>query len=339
MSAVDLPEKDWRFIFLFGVHRSGSTWVGKIFDSHPQTLYRHEPDTFSELPRIPWVTDMARPEACREEVERFLNSLPEDQTSFIAGSLPVFHKTYRSKWQDSAHLLSVMAAKIGRRLSWKISVHPYADYASVNGLPVVWKSICSLTRLGVLLRVARPSKAVILLRHPCAVIASQARGREQGYLRTNPSKHFGFFGTLLDTIPGKKFGITVDDLRGMEPEERLAWRWILTYEKAIDDIAGFEGDVLIIRYEDICADPKTWSQKMFEHCGLPWHSQTEAFLKQSTSDAGRRIAPRVLRSDYFSIFKDPMVSATKWRRELEPEKIERILRIMERSSVARLYLS
>ena len=31
-------------ILLFGMPRSGTTWLGKIFDSHPQVLYRHEPD-------------------------------------------------------------------------------------------------------------------------------------------------------------------------------------------------------------------------------------------------------------------------------------------------------
>ena len=31
-------------ILLVGLPRSGTTWVGKIFDSHPSTLYLHEPD-------------------------------------------------------------------------------------------------------------------------------------------------------------------------------------------------------------------------------------------------------------------------------------------------------
>lgn len=29
-------------ILLFGLPRSGTTWLGKLFDSHPDTLYRHE---------------------------------------------------------------------------------------------------------------------------------------------------------------------------------------------------------------------------------------------------------------------------------------------------------
>jgi hypothetical protein len=33
-------------ILVFGLPRSGTTWLGKIFDSHPETLYRHEPDSW-----------------------------------------------------------------------------------------------------------------------------------------------------------------------------------------------------------------------------------------------------------------------------------------------------
>src|ERR1700712_4231116 len=31
-------------IFIFSSPRSGSTWLAKAFDSHPDTLYLHEPD-------------------------------------------------------------------------------------------------------------------------------------------------------------------------------------------------------------------------------------------------------------------------------------------------------
>jgi hypothetical protein len=37
-------------IFLvFGLPRSRTTWLGKIFDSQPDTLYRHEPNNHPRL--------------------------------------------------------------------------------------------------------------------------------------------------------------------------------------------------------------------------------------------------------------------------------------------------
>ena len=34
-------------ILVLGYPRSGTTWLAKIFDSHPDILYRHEPDELS----------------------------------------------------------------------------------------------------------------------------------------------------------------------------------------------------------------------------------------------------------------------------------------------------
>src|SRR5229473_3034366 len=46
-------------ILIFGLPRSGTTWLAKLFDSHPLTLYRHEPDIESREDRLPY--------ACRPE--------------------------------------------------------------------------------------------------------------------------------------------------------------------------------------------------------------------------------------------------------------------------------
>jgi len=46
-------------ILLFGMPRSGTTWVGKTFDSHPIVAYRHEPDAQFRLnPSIPLFPDV-----------------------------------------------------------------------------------------------------------------------------------------------------------------------------------------------------------------------------------------------------------------------------------------
>src|SRR5258707_4316970 len=46
--------RDPKTIFIFGAPRSGTTWLGKIFDSHPDVLYRHEPDITSPAEGLPW---------------------------------------------------------------------------------------------------------------------------------------------------------------------------------------------------------------------------------------------------------------------------------------------
>ena len=43
---------------LIGLPRSGTTWIAKIFDSHPDVLYYHEPDYIDRIPCVPYVTEL-----------------------------------------------------------------------------------------------------------------------------------------------------------------------------------------------------------------------------------------------------------------------------------------
>ena len=81
-------------ILIFGQPRSGTTWIGKLFDSHPDTLYRHEPDSVRKLslPLFP-----ARQEApqFREDLEKFIASLPVMRSPEVVGKQPLFPKSYQ----------------------------------------------------------------------------------------------------------------------------------------------------------------------------------------------------------------------------------------------------
>ena len=46
-------------LLLVGMARSGTSWIGKIFDSQPTTLYKHEPDrSIPDVPMIPRLEDV-----------------------------------------------------------------------------------------------------------------------------------------------------------------------------------------------------------------------------------------------------------------------------------------
>jgi len=40
-------------LFIVGMTRGGNTWLGKIFDAHPDVLYRHEPDSILKTKTVP----------------------------------------------------------------------------------------------------------------------------------------------------------------------------------------------------------------------------------------------------------------------------------------------
>src|SRR5262249_30861723 len=123
------------------------------------------------------------------------------------------------------------------------------------------------------------------------------------------------------------YGLTEAKLDAMQPVERLAWRWVLYHEKAMDDVAGLD-KCIHIRYEDVCREPLDQSRKLFEFAGLSWNEQTDAFVRESTASES---------DAYYSVFKDPLKSAYKWKTEFDPKDIERIIAVVKDTKPGKLY--
>lgn len=315
-------------ILIFGMPRSGTTWIGKLFDSHPDTLYRHEPDSVLKLslPLFPEKQDASK---YRDELQSFVASLPRMRSPEVVGKQPLFPKNYLCAAALAMYRASVMAAKAGSRIRRHFPCVYRPTAFGHERARLVWKSIESSGRLGICVDALPDARAIHLMRHPCGYVASILRGeagRRFGDL-TPVSDRTWLLKMLLATSTGKAHGLTLDDLKRLTPEERLAWCWVLIHEKMLADATDDER-VLTIRYEDVCADPFAATRRMFEFAGLDWSSQTEAFISTSTEevDAG-----------YYSVFKDPHAAAQRWRCELAPPVIDRIMRVLRGTSLRRFY--
>ena len=312
---------------LFGMPRSGTTWIAKIFDSHPGTLYRHEPDsggTLNEIPLFPRVDEWQRH---RRPVEDFVRNLSAMNSSRVAGSLPIFRKNYCSGLRLIFQRAAVMATRATEALAWELPLPAFTDQADPPHL--VWKSIESTGRLGLIARAVPECRAILILRHPCAYIASVLSGESQRRF-TDPapaSEDYEIFEWLLAACPRGSNHPSLDTLKRLKPLERLAWRWVLTNEKAMADIAGIES-CAYVRYEDVCAEPFCKAWEMLNFAGLLWDPQVKNFIHQSTSHHSER---------YYSVFKDPAISATKWQSQLSRENIELVLKVVGETGLRKLY--
>lgn len=323
--AVEDRNAGEEMILVFGLPRSGTSWVGKIFDSHPDTLYLHEPDKHIHLREVPMLLPA---EPCRE-LDGFLRQVLANRSPGVTGKLPSFSKSYRS---GARHLLrnaaGYAARALPRRLGGRVRVPDLID-PGARPPRLVWKSINSAGRLGALARRLPAARCLLLLRHPCGQIASVLRGFSSGTVRgiPPPSEQYRVLGTLLETEPARARGLALDALRAMHPVERMAWRWVLFLEKAVADTAGL-ANCRLLRYEDLCAAPVDGARELFEFAGLAWHPRTEEFVRESTSGENDR---------YFGVHKDPGRSAGKWRRELAAEDARRIFDVVSQSPIGRLY--
>ena len=187
----------------------------------------------------------------------------------------------------------------------------------------------SVGRLGLFARYGTSCRVVHILRHPCGQIASVLRGEAMDkFDHADPhSEDYGIFQMLLNVGGSGKYGLTLEALEQMKPVERLAWRWLLTNEKAMVDIEGFRNCTTVL-YEDLAANPSATTKKLFEFADLEWHAQTENFIRCSTA---------VEKMDYYGLYKNPHKAATRWREEVPAGDIDRIAAIVTQSLPGQLY--
>jgi hypothetical protein len=316
-------------ILLFGMPRSGTTWIGKIFDSHPDTLYRHEPDSWGLLNSIPLMAPVERADEYARLVHDFCARLPGMKLTKVAASTPIFPKSYYSPLRYQLFRLNVFAVKASAKLFGEQPVRNLIPAEKMTHIRMVWKSIESLGRLGAIARAMQPCFGIHIVRHPCGYVASVLRGESQQRFTsdTSASEDMGLLELCLDTAAARQHGLTLASLKSQHPVERLAWRWVLYNAKAMQDIEGQPG-CMTLRYEDLCRDPGAVARQLFEFTQLPWNEQTDRFVNQSTSkDVGR----------YYSVVKDPMKASSKWKDELSAADIDRIYSIVAATQPGVLY--
>ncbi len=318
------------FILLFGMPRSGTTWIGKVFDSHPDVHYMHEPDAIKRMDQfIPLFPSIDEVQQYKGEIERYLEEIASFGSVRINGKLPLFRKSGQSEVNYLAGRVNMLLRRsldriLNKELTWTNNEN------NELSRKFVWKSIESSGRLGAILQTQPKSKGVLILRHPCGHIASVLRGQKGGAFAagTESEEDWGYYDILLKNPEADQYGLTLTTLKRMYPEERLAWRWVLVNEKSRQDIVRLENG-RVIRYEDLCENPKEEYSKLFKFAGLSWDSQTEEFLSSSVLGDS---------SNYYSVFKNPMSSANKWRDELDSRVADRILKVVKQSSIGDLYI-
>lgn len=318
-----------KYILLFGMPRSGTTWIGKTFDSHPGTLYLHEPDSVSGLQLLPLLPAIEDTDKYKDVVNIFMSNMTEQSSPKVTGKLPIFRKEYMNEMQYQSRRLKLFASKFTAHMGIELSIPPVYKKGKSDKISVVWKSIESLGRLGLILDLIENSIAIHIIRHPCGYVASVVRGEQQGRFGSEvlASEDYDLMRMLLATDQAKEYGLSMELISGMHPYERLAWRWVLFNEKAMDEVSNCANSMMI-RYEDVCADPVGNFKRLFEFCGLGWCDQSEKFVCASTSGSG---------SSYYGVYKNPVRSANHWKEYLDDAAIRRIMNVVVKTRIGAAY--
>jgi hypothetical protein len=311
-------------IVVAGLPRSGTTWLGRLLDSHPRTLYRHEPDSVRPMRELPLIVE-GDSTPYRQEVRAFVERLPGIRAPKVAASTVVFRKAYRGGARQLVCRQALRGVKALSAAGVVLPVPGFCVPSDRDRFVLVWKTIESFGRLGLYADALADKRILLILRHPCGVLCSRARGESRnkfgGYLA---AEDFEVFRLLLASSTGARWGLSLQAIRAMQPIERMAWATVVSMEKAVEDVER-RGDCRVVVYEDLCAHPRERLQELLDFVGLDFAEQTQSFLMQSTSASSDR---------YYSVFKDPLEAANRWRRELDGAQQRVILDYLRRSRLA-----
>jgi hypothetical protein len=299
------PEK---VILLVGGPRSGTTWLAKIFDSHPDVLYRHEPDTVmrdSEFQRAFAPKEVSTyVAAARQYLERLLTL----RDLKCVGSLPSFPKSYFSNLVYQLRhglifaLRAIEQAGLAVGLKTRFPAPDCISPSQMDNVRVTMKSNASRMRIRLFAEALPGCKVVLILRDPFGHAASMRRGVELGKFEGDVS-----LDECLGTDEAQRYGLTREKFLAMTHIQQHAWHWVILNEKAVNDLKGVPGAMMLL-YRDLCMDPVKSTKEMFAFVDLPWNDQTQSFIKQSTS------APSFDR--YYQVQKESLESLNKWRTQL-----------------------
>ena len=308
-------------VVIFGLPRSGTTWLAKIFDSHPDVLCRYEPDRLfrgEELPGICLDDDRRQ---YVETARRYLRQLADSGFLGIAGPLPFLPKRYRSPPAAALRIGLLYAFGAVRHLvgapDWlkRLGLPDLVRSGQQDVVRTVIKSV-SLGRARLFAEAWLRCRIVVIMRHPCGQVESEMRGVTLGKFTRR-----GLSTKMTRSARAAAMGLKVEDPDRLSQAEQLAWHWAFWNQIMLEDFGG-SSRAKVVRYEDLAAEPLRVTRELFDFAGLSWHSQTEEFIDWSTSrDQSER---------YFQVVRDPDAAASKWRSGLSAEDQERILGIARR---------
>ena len=321
MTGAATPSALASVILVVGAPRSGTTWLAKIVDSHPDVLYRHEPD--ETLPGQTSLTGDALP--------ALLASWVADRSARTVTKRPFFAKSWQPAWARGLRSLIAGAVSAASRMPGPLDAFARLRIPDMMGRPasrVAIKSVRWTEGAAILARTLPDSRTIFILRHPCGQVASVMRGnRQQRFdLRTEgtdmPFDEVSAFGFAA------AHGIADPAFQALPDAAKYAWSWRAFNEPTYAALAA-QPNVQVVLYEALCAQPEALARRILTFAGLDWNPQSADFVARSTVHQGP--------AGYYAIFRSAVAAAENWRRTMSRADQRAVRSVASASPLARFW--
>lgn len=315
------PKALHSLILVLGAPRSGTTWLAKIVDSHPDVLYRHEPDV-----RLPSPSPLSV-----EALPGLLALWVADRSARTAGKQPFFPKSWQANWQRGLRTILATAISAVGHMPWPVSALASVSIPDLGARPAPRVAVKSndWARDAFVLAQAMPdSRILFVLRHPGGQVASVMRGNSQ---RRFDLKSQGT-DMPFNEIAAKRFaaehGIDEAAFQALPDAAKYAWSWRAFNEPTYAALS-VQPNVLVLIYEELCMQPEVQARQILKFADLEWNHQTEKFVAQSTAHRGE--------ASYYAIFRNAVAAAEKWRSTMPAQDQVAVRSVMSESPLARFW--
>ena len=300
-------------ILINGLGRSGTSWVQKVFDHHPDVLAVHEPDLVYRFEHP--ITD-AR---VAEMAERYFCKRPLRAMR----KRPILAKPYRGAVRHYMRVLYMYGASVFG-LILPASRRPFIQVPDFLGPKkpsnVVVKTVTQQNLAPDFAKSNPDMKVVYVLRHPCGYVASQRAGMDAGKMtgvflpdRAQLAEMFSFDGRSPDDLVEGDFSEL----------EIMAYRWAVLNEAVLRH-AGECPNMKIVIYEELCARPREAFKELLEWCGLDWDDNCDDFIAKSLNQSGDA-------DGYHDLVRNPLAAANRWSKTLDPSDQHKVVSIAKKS--------
>lgn len=283
-------------ILVTGSHRSGTTWVGSLLTAADGVAHLHEP--LNPANRLSWLDVPPR--------HPFQYVGPDDPHGYG----PAFDRMLEYRLPISRQLttirsprnLAANAREVARSVKWRRSNPRALVKDPLSLMAAEWFA-------------DRYDAAVVLMvRHPAAFAGSLKR--------LDWRFDFGEFAAQPELMDGvlEPFADEIEAAAGSAPDlidqAVLLWRCL---NHTVAELADAHDDWILVRYEDLAADPLPGTRALYRQLDLDWTAGCEAAVRDLSS------ADHPAESDALrDVRRDSSAAMWTWQSRLDADEVDRV---------------
>jgi len=288
-------------ILVTGMHRSGTTWVGKMLAADACTAYISEP-----------LNVLHRPGVFHTKIQNWYQYICDDNESEY---LPAFQDLLEFDYNLWDEIRSIRSHRDFLRMGRDFLVF---YNGLMRGQRLLLKDPFAVFSTPWFARRLN-CRVVITVRHPAA-FASSLKRLNWSFDFQNLLGQPLLMRDYLEPFRGEMQSIRPDDVIG---QSALLWKLIY---RSVHVNQELNHDFIIVRHEDVSRDPIPRYRALYQALGLEFTARVEKTILSSSSSEN---PAELSRKKVHAVKLDSRANMGNWKRRLAVEEIDRIRKVTE----------